>query len=314
MAVSLWWKGLETAFRIVGRLLGVLRKIPAVDDAVDHLQRTVFNPVVIELIRHADDPDLDAALKLYVKRIPDDQRFEASDIVRWLREDEITRRTSPGTPTDWFLIARLRRRVCGFILLHYYPSTQLALLAYMVVANTPGVPFDAVSGTLSSGVCHLLKKRKELRGCKGFVLEVEDPRKEKNKRKQAECLARIRRFCTLAEMQGFSLRAFDIDYKQPRLSIDDINSVERPMLLLSARNRQGPFNRDVQREEVKEVLSFIYTRVYPEGYSTDYSENQSYRKYCAALLVREVAALPERVRSLGSAEIAAQVRNSKRTA
>ena len=64
MAVSLWWKGLETAFRIVGRLLGVLRKIPAVDDAVDHLQRTLFSPVVIELIRHADDPDLDAALKL----------------------------------------------------------------------------------------------------------------------------------------------------------------------------------------------------------------------------------------------------------
>jgi hypothetical protein len=115
-------------------------------------------------------------------------------------------------------------------------------------------------------------------------------------------------------MQGLSLRALDIDYKQPRLSIDDINSVERPMLLLSARNRQGPLNRDVQREEVKEVLSFIYARVYPEGYSTDYSENQEYRKYCAALLEREVAALRERARSLGSAELAAQVRNSKRTA
>jgi hypothetical protein len=312
MAVSIWWKGLETAFRLVGRLLGVLRKIPVVDDAVDHLQRTVLNPVVIKLVRDADDPDLDAALNLYAKRIPDDQRFEADDIVRWIREDRITRRTTPSAPTDWFIIAKLRRRVCGFVLLHYYPSTQLALFAYMVVANSPGVPFDAVSGTMSSWISRLLKKRKELQGYKGFVLEVEDPRKEKVQRKRNGSLARVRRFCTLAEMQGFSLRAFDIDYKQPRLSLEDAKSVERPMLLLSARNRQGASGADVKREEVKEVLSFIYTKVYPEGYSSDPGENQAYREYCAALRDREVAALPERVRSLSSAQLVAQVRNNNR--
>jgi hypothetical protein len=182
----------------------------------------------------------------------------------------------------------------------------------MVVANTPGVPFDAVSGTLSSWISRLLKKRRELRGYKGFVLEVEDPRKEKAQRKQTESLARVRRFCTLAEMQGFSLRAFDIDYKQPRLSLDDAKSVERPMLLLSARNRRGASGADVQREEVKEVLSFIYTKVYPEGYSSDPAENQAYREYCTALLSREVGALPERVRSLSSSQLVAQVRNNKR--
>jgi hypothetical protein len=312
MAASVWWKGLETAFRLVGRLFGVLRKIPIVDDALDHLQRALLNPVVIKLVRDADDPDLDAALKLYAKRIPDDQRFDADDIVRWIREDQITRRTRLGAPTDWFVVAKMRRRVCGFILLHYYPSTQLALFAYMVVANTPGVPVDAVSGSLSSGVSRLLKKRKELRGYKGFVLEVEDPRKENSQRKQTECLARVRRFCTLAEMQGFSLRAFDIDYKQPRLSMDDTNSAERPMLLMSARNRQGAPGAEVKREEVKEVLSFVYTRVYPEGYSSDPAENQAYREYCTTLLEKEVAALPERVRSLSSAQLVAQVRNKKR--
>jgi hypothetical protein len=307
-----WWKGLTTTFQVVGRLLAVFRKIPVVDEAVDHLQRTLLNPVVIKLVRDADDPDLDSALKLYTKRIPDDQRFEADDIVRWIREDRITRRTSPTAPTDWFVVAKLRRRVCGFILLHYYPSTQLALFAYMVVANTPGVPFDAVSGTLSSWTSRLLKKRKEFRGYKGFVLEVEDPRKETT-RKQTESLARVRRFCTLAQMQGFSLRAFDIDYKQPRLSLDDARSSERPMLLLSARNRQSTFNADVHREEVQEVLSFIYTQVYPEGYSSDPAENQSYREYCTALRDREVASFPERVRSLSSAQLVAYVRNNKRS-
>jgi hypothetical protein len=112
-------------------------------------------------------------------------------------------------------------------------------------------------------------------------------------------------------MQGFSLRAFDIDYRQPRLSIDDAHSVERPMLL-SARNRQGAVSLDVEREEAKEVLSFIYTRVYPEGYSSDPAENQAYREYCIALRDKEVAALPERVRVLSSKQLVAQVRNNKR--
>ncbi|MBI4908146.1 MAG: hypothetical protein HY820_31260 [Acidobacteria bacterium] len=246
--MSAWLKGLGSVLQLVGRLLRIARQIPIIDEAVDHLQRAWFNPVVCKVVRDADDPDLDAALKLYAKKIPDDQRFETADIVRWIREDRITRRTVHGAPTDWFVVAKMRRRVCGFILFHYYPSTHLALFAYMVVANTPGVPFDAVSSTLCSSISRLLKRRGELRGYKGLVLEVEDPRKERSNQKQTESLARIRRFCTLAEMQGFSLRAFDIDYKQPRLSLDDATSAERPMLLLSARNRVGPSTPDNKRD------------------------------------------------------------------
>jgi hypothetical protein len=130
MAASVWWTGLVTAFRLLGRLLGLLRKIPLVDDAVDRAQRTLLNPVVVKLVRDADDPDLDAALDLYKKRIPDDQRFEAADIVRWIREDGDNRKANQAGPSDWFIVAKLRRRVCGFILFHYYPSARLALFAY----------------------------------------------------------------------------------------------------------------------------------------------------------------------------------------
>lgn len=143
------------------------------------------------------------------------------------------------------------------------------------------------------------------------MFEVEDPRKEKSQRRQDECLARVRRFCTLAEMQGFSLRAFDIEYRQPKLSIDDVTSMERPMLLLSARTRQGPLNAEVDRSEVDEVLTFVYQSVYPEGYSTDPDENRVYRDYCASLKDRELAALPDRIRSLSSAQLVAQVHNKR---
>ena len=109
-------------------------------------------------------------------------------------------------------------------------------------------------------------------------------------------------------MQGFSLRALDIDYKQPRLGLDK-TCFEEPMLLLSARNRNSTTGDGVSREEVEEVLSFIYTSVYPEGFSPIASETQAYREYCSALRDKEVAALPQHVHSLSSAQLAAQVKN-----
>jgi hypothetical protein len=311
MTVS--WKGLQVAGRIAGRMFVIVRMIPYVDDAVDSIQRKFLNPIVIKLIHDTDDPDLDAALELYRKKIPDDQRFEATDIIGWLRDDQISRKGAERdtAPTDWFIVAKYRRRVCGFILFHYYPTVRLALFAYMVVAPSPGVSSNLASNTLCSFVSKLLKTRKELQGCRGIVLEVEDPRSESSKRKQDECLARVRRFCTLAEMQGFSLRAFDFEYKQPKLATDAPPNTERPMLLLSARIRDNQVSAEVQRLEATEILSFIYTRVYPEGYSTDVAENQEYRDYCHGLRDREIAALPAGVRSLSVKQLVAQVRNVK---
>jgi hypothetical protein len=285
--------------------------IPLVDNAVDSIQRKWLNPIVTRLIHDTDDPDLDAALELYGKRIPDDQRFETTDIISWLRADKKSRHGAERdtAPTDWFIVAKYKRRVCGFILFHYYPSVRLALFAYMVVVPSLGASRNIASNTLCSFVSKLLKTRKELSGCRGIVLEVEDPRKETGKHKQDECLARMRRFCSLAEMQGFSLRALDFEYKQPKLSTDAPPDTERPMLLLSARIRDNQVSAEGQRSEASELLSFVYTRVYPEGYSTDALENGEYRDYCLALLNRELAALPAEVRSLGVKQLVAQVRN-----
>jgi hypothetical protein len=308
------WKSIQFLGRIASQMMAILRMIPFVDDAVDSVQRKLLNPIVIRLIQDTDDPDLDAALELYRKKIPDDQRFETTDIISWLREDKISRHGADrdAAPTDWFVVAKYKRRVCGFILFHYYPGVRLALFAYMVVAASPGSASPNIAAnTLCSYASKLLKTRRELLGCRGIVLEVEDPRKEKGKYKQDECLARVRRFCTLAEMQGFSLRALDFTYKQPKLSTDAPPDTERPMLLLSARIRENPANAQNQRSEAAELLSFVYTRVYPEGYSMDALENGEYRDYCLALLNRELANLPAQVRSLSVKQLVVQVRNSQ---
>lgn len=304
-------KTLTAAFQLAGRILSIARKIPIIDDTIERVRFTLLNPILTRLIRHADDPDLDVCLDLYRKRIPDDQRFDPSDIVRWIREDERSR--AAKGPSDWFVIAKYRKQVRGFVLFHYYPVTQLALFAYMVVANTPGVNFNSISRSLTHAIARFLKRRRELRGYRGLVMEVEDPRKEKTTRKRDEALARISRFCTLAEMNGLSLRVLDFDYKQPKLSLEEPDGSERPMLLLSARTRQADSVGGSYRSEVEELLVFIYMNVYPEGYSADAEQNRAYRRYCEELLDREKKTLPGQIRSLSSAQLAALVGKKKHT-
>jgi hypothetical protein len=299
-------QGLSTVLRLVGRLLGFLRKVPIIDELGNRIQRKLLNPIVVKLVRDYSDPDLDAALKLYADRIPEDQQFESSDIVRWIREDEQRRKLNISS--DWFLAAKYRKRICGFVLFHYVPSARLVLFAYMAVAKTPGIAVDAISNSLTAYIARLFNKSRELRGSRGFLLEVEDPRKETGK-KRDESLARVRRFCTLAEMQGFSLRALKIDYKQPKLTLADTQ--ERPMLLLSARTRHGSADSVNHRAEVEEALCFIYTKVYPEGFSPEPSELAAYKDYCAELLKTEIAKLPLEVGSLSCAELAAQIGKKK---
>jgi hypothetical protein len=299
------WHGVCSVFR-------VSRKIPAIDAAVYFIERRLFNPVVIKLVRDPADPDLESALDLYKKKIPDDQRFEVADIINWIREDQISRRRTDNStlPTDWFIVALHKHRVSGFVLFHYYPIAQLAMFAYMVVAATPGVAGNLISNSLSGFISRLLSTRKELHGCTRIVLEVEDPRKEKSKPDQDECLARIRRFCTLAEMRGLSLRAFDFEYRQPKLATEDADNTERPLLLLYARTHpESAANNSMSaRAEVAEILTFIYTRVYPEGYSSDRKEDRLYREYCSQFKDRQIASLPTEIRSLSLKQLVAQVR------
>jgi len=299
-----FWQTVQSASKALGRLLGILRKIPLVDDAASRAQSRFLNPVVTRVIRDPDDPDLDAALDLYRKKIPDDQRFETADIVRWLRED--ADRRSSGGPSDWFIVAKYRRKVCGFVLFHYYPSNRLAFFAYMVASTVVGLNVNAVSRSLMTKTSDLLKHKKELQDYRGFLSEVEDPRKEASKRKREESLARIRRFCTLAEMQGFTLRAFDIEYKQPKLSLEP-TSTERPMLLLFARRDRLTGDTATRKVEAVELLKFVYTSLYPEGFSADEEENREYRQYCEDLFSHEAASLPQKIKWIGCPELAAKL-------
>lgn len=270
-----------------------LRSIRTVDDAIGRANRRWNNPVVVNILRDPADPDLRDVLELYNRRIPDGERCEEADMVRWLREDAARRKALKDPPlTDWYLVAKYGPRICGMVVFHYSLPSGLALVAYLATDPIPKLPMTEVSAMLIGKINSLVQNRRELRGFKGFVMEVDDPRHASTKRERTERLARIRRFRTLAEMAGLTLIAFDCDYMQPRLS-SDVHEAERPMLLLSARSRGPGISVPSNRAEAIECLRFVYTEVYPDGFSVDPVESAQYQQYCSALLDRELNALPD---------------------
>jgi len=177
--------------------------------------------ISVDLVTDCTHPDIRAALELYDSRIPEDERFEAPDIVRWLREDQQQRTAGIAGPRDYFVVAKVGSRVCGFTLLHYYQTVGLAFIAYLVAERGVAVDHGTISQSLLEKVAWLFENEEHLRSCKGFLLEVDDPTRNCTAEQTLERLARIRLFCMLAESLGFSLRALDFEYHQPLLSIPD---------------------------------------------------------------------------------------------
>lgn len=277
--------------RILAKAYDLILRIPVIDDFIDRFRQRYLPGIVVRQVTNPEDPDLLPALEELYESIPEDQRVEAADQIRWIGESNAPKNWETTRSKDWFWVARHRHRVRGFAVLHYYEPDYLGFIGYLVAARTPGVPPYAISDALGRAMSKVLKRA--LSSCRGILLEVEDPRIAKNAKEQRERLARVARFCMLAQRQHLTLRALEIEYKQPKLILGD-KRPERPMLLLCAMIRRSLPER-LPRAEVSKLLSFVYTRVYPDGYSADTDETAAYADYCRALLAREARAIPDSV-------------------
>jgi nucleoside phosphorylase len=263
--------------------------------------------VEVGLVTDYKDPDILRALDIYEERIPAAERFEAPDIVRWLREDQEQRALSTVGPRDYFAVAKVGGKVCGFILMHYYSKVQLAFVAYLVVERGVSTEASTVSGTLLAWASSLFDRQEELKDCRGFVFEVDDPAHADSDPARREALARIRLFCMLAEANNLTLRALDFNYCQPPLSAPAAGeaSKEVPMLLMYAARTPRRQNW-MSKKEVKELVKFIFESLYPEGFSEIQSETLAYRKHLVELSRAQIMRLPKQVPTLNFAQIKAR--------
>lgn len=245
------------------------------------------------------------ALEIYEDRIPDFERFECVDIVRWLRQDQEARQRGQSWTRDYFVVAKIGERVCGFILLHCYPAAGLAFVAYLVAEKGVAHNDERISEELLREALRLFDTEESLKQCAGFLFEADDPIRCTDEERQHR-LSRIRLFSILAELMGFSLRALDFDYFPPPLSLSASNGkVEGvPMLLIYARKASlNAVDGYLRRDEVAKLLEFIYKSLYPEGFSDVPAEELQYRQNLERLCAEQITRVPETVRLLPFGEL-----------
>jgi hypothetical protein len=186
-------------------------------------------------------------------------------------------------------------RVVGFFLLHHYLRLEFAFIAYLVVERGKRDGDGRISQAILKEVKTLFAPGQELNQVRGVLTEVDHPSCAADDKTRMERLARIRLFCMLAESQSFALRALDLEYLQPKLTLDDPNAREVPLMLLYSPVGPGYRRGYASRAEVRSILNFVYTHLYPEGFSDVDRENRRYRSYLRGFCKQRCQLLPARI-------------------
>ena len=243
----------------------------------------------IKRVTDPSDPDVAIALELYEDRIPPEERDSSEDIVRWL--EEVRRETREGKCqlTDFFLVAKVEDELVGFAYVQYYPRFSLGYFCYLVVKDkVPESKGSLLSLALLETANRLLRKADK--ACSGIVVEVDEPRTLKGKRKN-RADARIKLFRRLSRQLHFHLKSVSVPYFQPRLSFEP-DAEEYPLRLMYAVYNPKREPSRLTKQEVVQILTFLSDAIYGDQFEHRVDWDQQYRAYLNSWRERLASQVP----------------------
>jgi len=248
----------------------------------------------IKEIKSSKDPDLNGFLDLYNTLINDEIRIDASEIIRWIDEDQVLRKTKSHKYYHYLFVGKLGKEIVSFIKFMYRTDSKYLFIAYYGVNTNIEQARLFAAPLMMRTLLHLLQK--ELKDCKAVLCEVQKPQAwldqaENNKRK-----ARLRLFKETARMLNFRLFEIDFEYLQPEMEIEPNQqpSSEESMILLYAPIRDEiPLSRQLPKEKLLEILAFIYLQIYRPTYRNEPEKDLIYQSYLNSLLELYKDVLPD---------------------
>ncbi|MDD5342842.1 MAG: hypothetical protein PHW12_00315 [Smithella sp.] len=206
--------------------------------------------------------DIESFEKLYSRRIPEDDRESIDKIVGWLKESKEYDKSSPYK--DKILLAKFKSRICGFIYVTYYYSPRYLFVSYLVKDDEDSeVSHKNVTGKLLDKLHHMLKK--EFKGCRAIIAEI-DPINSNKKRSRKS--AKLELFRGFAKTFGYNIQELiGVPYRQPDLSsrTNQVSGKKMLLLYIGVSKNEWQSNR-VSKDEIKNVLKFIYCDIYGDSY------------------------------------------------
>lgn len=249
-------------------------------------QRTVS----VDRVKDPAAPDLFRALMLCERRIPEDERDEPEDIVRWLAEVRDETRRGVCKLKDFFLVARAGSDLAGFAYVQFYPTRSVAFFSYLVVdESVPEARYCHVSTALLRRVRELLTRHRQ---CRAILFEVDEP-EILHGLEARRAKARIRHFKALSRMAGCPAKSVRIPYLQPKLAIGkSMDSEKRMRLMYAALNPTKEPDR-LHKRDVAELVDFLSCCVYGDYFEHRADFDHSFRDYLRAWKARQLERIPE---------------------
>lgn len=249
--------------------------------------------VKVYRIKEPDDPRLESALHLCERMLPANEVDSPANVARWLAE--IKRETAEGRCRliDYLLVSVLDRKVCGVLYGQYYPLYKLMFISYVVADGEDAAARD---GRATQSLFRYLRAARsdELAEMEGIVFEMEYPIPDATEQSRRS-RSRSRLFEFYAQQLGITVRILDIPYRQPRLDLEDPCCKEEPQLLAYGRTEPPAISRSVSREEVQNVISFVYKAIYGDQFEGDPNQDAEYRRYLDTLCSDLTDSLPAEV-------------------
>lgn len=213
------------------------------------------------------------ALRLYERRIPQNERDEFDDIIRWLHEVRDETKRGVCKLQDYFLVAKVGDDLAGFAYVQFYPQASLAFFSFLVVDDLiPGARYCRVSTELLRQVRMLLEQSGR---CRAIVLEVDEPDVLTGPESR-EAAARIRHFKALGRMAGCPLKSVRMSYVQPGLQPSASGSSEIRLRLMYAALKPDREPDRLHKRDVGDLLDFLSGCVYGDHFEHRADFDSSY--------------------------------------
>lgn len=249
--------------------------------------------ICIKKVKSPDEPDLLVALEKFYQVIPENELDPPETIVRWIQEVYDETKEGKCKLKDCFLIAKIKRKICGILYCQYYPDSRFFFISYIAIDKNMKLARECYVSTAM--IKYFTKHfKKEFKESEGIIFELEYP-KSNEKSRESTCLARKRRFFTIARMQNLAVKEIDIKYLQPKLTLWGDDYKEEKQFLMYARTRKPHLPDLISIQEVKKILQFVYLEIYGDHFENDPSKDKEYRKYLENLYKKVVSDLPEKI-------------------
>lgn len=247
--------------------------------------------VTVRRIKSAKDKDVEGLIELYTSLFPDNGvNYSADDVMEFVQTDSISWKKRPVRVEDITLVARFRNIVVGFLLCHFYPDRNKAIISYYGIDKKFVEARKSAAISLLKKIADILKRKRE---CDFLFFDVERPSTKISKKENTEREARVTLFKQKAITLGLHAHKLQFDYHPPKITLAKGTHEDSLILMFVPLNLLNVSS--LTKVEVAEFLRFVYLDCYGDIYHIDDPRFVKYHEHLITKLNKCEKSLPAKI-------------------